>query len=187
MPTIRYANIKNDGIQSVALAAPKATVIVAHADATVAQSATELRRPLSITSNNPSAIKIGAGVRSIALRARYNAATTGVTTNPIVRVYAAEDGAVNEGSGTFNDTGADGAKFWRIDSATAGGVGQTLTCSYANDIYDTAFFYSVPVSFATTFGQTGDVGGAKYIIVVIETAAVLTGTGPAMVIEAILA
>lgn len=187
MPTTRNANIKSEAIQSVALASPKATIVLAHADATSAQSATELRRPMSITSNNTSAIKIGGGVRSIAFRARYNAATTAVTTSPVIRVYATEDGAVNEGAGSFVDTGADGAKFWRIDSSTAGGPGQTLTCSYANDTYDAAFFYSPWYSFPTTFGQTGDVAGAKWIVVAVETAAVVTGTGAAMVIEALLA
>jgi hypothetical protein len=187
MPTLRNANIRSQGVNSVALAAPKATIVVAHADPTVAQSATELRRPLSISSDNPSAIKIGPGVRSFALRARYNAATTAVSTSPIVRVYALEEGAVNASTGALVDTGADGAKFWRLDSNTAGAAGQTLTCTYASDIYDTAFFYSPWTVFTTNFSELGDIAGAGYLLVAVETAAVVTGTGAAMVIEAILA
>lgn len=143
---------------------------VSSASAT-AQTAAELIRPGSVTASAIVPIPLGKGTSRVLLRCRYTAAGT-VTTSPIIRVFAAYDNGARLITTTLVDDGT--VRYMILASA------QTVTCVAATDVRDTTYSYSVPIVLTGT-----DMLGADYLIVLVETAASISGAQDE-IIEALL-
>lgn len=139
---------------------------IANIEAT-AQSAAELVRPLSTSSTNVVPVKIGDSCTRILLRAKYPTGSA-ITTSPVVRVFALYGDPTS--AGVFADDGT--VKFLRLDATGGTTAGITITLDTTNDLKDSTYQYSSPWSLDLL-----DARGAKWILVLLETAAVHAGAG----------
>lgn len=154
------------GGSTVVAASGKATSVVAITDATAtAQTAAELMYPQSVTASAITVVKLGDGVTRALIRARLTTATTAVATSPVVRVFAI--------IGDNADDWADGVPF-RLDNLDSDAAGKTLTLpaspSNTNMLRDGTYRYSDAISLTAT-----DLQGATHLVVLVETAASITG------------
>lgn len=167
------ANVPGVGV--VVAASGKATSVIVVTDATAtAQTAAQLMSPQTVTASNITVVRLGSGVSRALIRARLATATTAVATSPVVRVYA-----IVGGGGDGWTTGVP----LRLDNADSDAAGVTLTLpgtpSTTNMLADGTYRYSDCISLTAT-----DLQGATFLVVLVETAASITGG--ACAIEAIL-
>jgi hypothetical protein len=146
-----------------------------------AESAGNLLNPTSATVNaNVVPIKVGNAVSKVVLRVRYDQGAT-VTTSPVVRFYGAycSDAVAHtiESTGVIPTTGT--CEFVRLDNADSGAAGVTLTLDATNDLRDSTYKYSDPISLTPM-----DLLGCRYLVALVSTAA-NTSTG-AVVLRALL-
>jgi len=144
-----------------------------------AQSASELLRPLSVTSSNIARLMFTGHVTRFMLRGRYNADATTAGHAGIVRVYAYFlNGTGKTESDVLPDDGT--VRIMRLDATS--GTGYTLSADPSTDFRDTTYRYTKPMEIG---GSTLiDACGASGLIVLLETAATLSGgSSPAVAVE----
>jgi hypothetical protein len=184
MPTLVRTSPIVASLTPVVAVSAKGTWATVIADAKAsANSAAELLQPLSITSNNIQPILLGLTSTSVLIRAKYATAITAMTTNPAVRIFAAYGTAVND-AGSFVNDGP--VRLVRLDAAAGGTTGRTITLDGTNDIRDSVSKYSAPLVVTSPFSAVGDLAGAQYLIVVLETAAAISAGSGAIEIEAMV-
>lgn len=144
-----------------------------HNDLTAAAETTALVRPLSSTTSSVIAFKFGGPCTSFMLRGRYPQAST-LTTNPVVRVYGVYPTA-DLGLAPITAFADDGTNHvMRLDNADASNTGVTVTMDNTNDLRDTTYRYTDPVTNAMTSGFTFDARGASWGLALTNTAAVIS-------------
>ncbi len=152
----------------------QAVPVIAVSDATAAaQSATELLTPTSIAGTAVQWIKRGAGIRGIRVRVRLTVATTVVTTAPVVRVIGAmvADGVTLPTTDSPNLSGS-GVSLRRLDNASDTAAGITL--AIAGSPSGTTALSSGTYRWGTRSDKI-DLEDCDYYIVLVETAAAITG------------
>ncbi len=153
--------------QTVVAASARGTWAVAVVDAKgTAQSATELKTPLSVTSSNIRPIVLGPTGSCVVIRGRYNVDATGGTHAGIIRVYAVY------GEPSSTGTWASGTRFVRIDGAGASSQ-YTLTVDRTNDVRDGTYCYTEPVTVSGS--SIIDARGAHAVLVLTQTASDVSG------------
>lgn len=146
-------------------------VVHSSLDAT-AETSTVLMRPSSYSNSAVFPARIHPSATRVSLMARYATGTTTVTTSPKVRVFGVygPDDAVNPSTGVIDEAKAI---LRRLDSGTSSGAGITLTLTTAasvSAINDATYRYS------DEYDITGiDLRGAKWLLVLTETAASVSG------------
>lgn len=154
---------------AVTLTSAKSDVVIANTDATTATSGAALYDPLNSGGTTILPVRLGANATRVMLRARITSATTAVATSPVVRVYAIWGGNSEDWT-----TGIMG----RIDTNDVDATGLTLslpaspstTNMTSQALGATTYRYGDWVSLDGT-----DCKGADAILVVVETAASITG------------
>lgn len=168
------ANVTSPGAAVLVAASGKTTSVLPVTIATAsAQSAAELMYPQSVTATNITVIRLGSAVSRVLVRARLTTATTAVAASPVVRVFGIIGGA---------DDWTAGVPF-RLDNLDSDAAGKTLTIpaspSDTNMLRDGSYRYSDAISLTAT-----DLQGATHLVVLVETAASITGG--ACAIEALI-
>lgn len=138
-----------------------------------AQTATELLRPLSVTSSNINVVRLSDAATRVQLRLSYPTTVTAVATQPVVRVFGVDgpDAALNS-SFNFDETNASLTAL-RLDNVDTAGTGLTLTIGLvANDLRVNDTLFSDPNSLTPI-----DTLGFKWLLVLLNTAASKTGAG----------
>jgi hypothetical protein len=164
----------NDGLTLTAPASVKGDWAIVHANlSATAESATVLMRPSSYSNANVYPARIHAAATRVTLMARYDDAVSTVTTSPRVRVYGVygPDDAVSE-AGVIDETKAI---VRRLDSADSNANGITLTLETAASegcINDGTYLYSNELASSL---DGIDLRGAKWLLVLTETAASVSG------------
>lgn len=160
MPFVTSAGGSTGG-REVVIISGKGGWQTAHLDLeATANTAAELRRPGSVTSNNVAIVELGAATR-VLYRVKYDASAT-VTTSPVIRIIGAW-GSISQSAGVLPDDGT--VRYAAIATA------QTITLNASTDQRDATNAYSAFHSAAGT-----DMLGANYAIALVETAA-NTSTG----------
>lgn len=148
-----------------------------------AESAADLLNPTSATVNATVVpIRIGQNVSKVLLRSRRPAAAT-ITTSPVVRIYGlyCTDAVAN----TIDQAGTlptDGTCIpIRLDNIDSGAAGVTITLDATNDINDGTYKYSDVISLTPI-----DLLGARYLMVLVETAANTSASAAQVILQALL-
>lgn len=155
-------------------ASVKGAWVVAHDDlSATAESSTVLMRPGSYSNTSVHPIRIHDAATRVTLRARYDDAVSTVTTSPIVRVYGVygNDDAVSS-AGVIDETKAS---LVRLDNADSNAAGITLTletAASAGCLNDGTYLYSNELASSL---DGIDLRGAKWLLVLTETAASISG------------
>lgn len=141
--------------------------LVAHDDLeAAADSAANMLKPWNISKASMHWVEVPKNATRVWVRARQDAATSAVTTSPVVRLMGA-NGMLDSTNATFSGTTtADSfAEFTRIDDAADdNGTGQTLTLATTGLLEDASFEYS---------DKKGpyDCVGCTHVAILVETAA----------------
>jgi hypothetical protein len=155
-------------------ASVKGSWVIAHDNlSATAESATVLMRPSSYSNTNVHPIYIHDGATRVTLMARYDDAVSTVTTSPVIRVYGVygPDDAVSA-AGVIDETKAT---VRRLDNADSNAAGITLTletAASAGCINDGTYLYSNELASSL---DGIDLRGAKWLLVLTETAASVSG------------
>lgn len=144
-------------------------------NALVAAGGTNLRRPLAYTGTASRWVRVPPGASFFALRARIITANE-VTTSPVVRVYGAYTSMPPSGTNhTYPDDGS--VQLARIDNEDVSGAGVTLAFPVilSDALLDGTYSYSS--TYFPRGGATprGEIRGASWLLVLVETAAVSSG------------
>jgi len=137
-----------------------------HTDLAQVNTATQLLRPSTVSTTYVIPAIVSQGTR-LRIMARTDFAVSAIATSPVIRIYGANKLPNSDGSWP------SGTIFHRIDSSNFTDVGTTVTLALAaaaqNDGATYCWSSQLPV-------DTGwDMLGAKAIMVLVETAASLTG------------
>jgi len=138
-----------------------------HSDLAQVNTATQLLRPSTVSTTYVIPAVVTQGTR-LRITARTDFAVSAIATSPVVRIYGA-DQLPDSTTGAW----PNGTIFHRIDSSNFTDVGTTVTLALAaaaqNDGATYCWTSQLPV-------DTGwDMLGAKAIMVLVETAASVTG------------
>ena len=159
-------SIKPGGPDVVYPASMNVNWFTVNTDSSQANTAAQLANPSSVSTTYVVPASVGQGTR-LRLVARMDAATSTVTTSPVVRVFGSDKEP--NSSGAF----PTGTIFHRIDSDNWNDAGTTLSLSVTANASqkDSSWNYSsaLPVS------SGWDMLGAKAIVVLVETAASVSG------------
>jgi len=141
-----------------------------HADATAtAESSATLLAPISYSNANVYPLVIGQGTL-IRFIARFARATTAVgLVSPVIRVYGC-DQVPNATTGAF----PTGAIFWRLDNSSFTAAGVTLTLGAGTTVQNDGTTYSYS---ALSSAAGYSMAGAKAVLVLVETAGVVSAGG----------
>ena len=166
--TVKSTGMESASARAVPIALSK--WFVAHDDAgDTAATAAELLHPFSEASSNVHWILVPEFATRLYIRGRTTSTLATVTTNPVVRIYGASHDPADAAST------ATATKIMRLDNADAAAAGITLTfvASRAGMLNDGTNYFTnyMPATLGWTSGYA--TGGAKYIGVLVETAAVL--------------
>lgn len=146
--------------------------LVANANATSAQSATELKLPTTISGTNFRWIKVGPSVTRVRLRLRFPVGVSAVTTSPVVRLFGAVVfDAETIPSTSTGDLSGSTVEYRRLDNTSESAAGITLTAyvpASTAGIRDATYAYS-------DLSSAYDVEGCQFVGVMVETASNLTG------------
>lgn len=125
---------------------------VCHADlSATAATAAQQANPGTVTSTNVTWVKVPDNATRFILRAKAAADISAVTTQPIVKVYAAYPTS-ELGTSSASTAWPTGTEFMRVDASTLAASGTTLTLSATANalIKDSTFIYSDPHSITGT-------------------------------------
>ncbi len=163
-----------DGLTLTAPASVKGDWTVVHANlSAAAESSTVLMRPSSYSNANVYPARIHPAATRVTLMARYDDAVSTVTTSPVIRVFGVygPDDAVSA-AGVIDETKAI---VRRLDNADSNAAGITLTletAASAGCIADGTYLYSNELASSL---DGIDLRGAKWLLVLTETAASISG------------
>lgn len=148
--------------------------VVFNSDATVAQSSAEMIALYTIPDASFRWWKVPEGATSACFAGLCNSSTTGVTTDPVIRIFGLKN------AGDFSDPIA-GADPIRLDSpADIAATGITVDFgTLVGDNFVVSDDGSTPAGYMSRLTNASgyDLQGCSYVGVCVETAAVLAGTG----------
>jgi hypothetical protein len=155
-----------------------------------ASTATELLNPLSSTKTVSQVVKVGNEGRRGIFRARYETAISASGTSSVIRlfgIYATDaqlDAASLATSTTFPTDGT--VKVKRLDSSTstAAGITVALVPGASGDLRDSTYKYSNPITLNSS--EFIDLCNCDAVLVLVETAAIVTNGTPIVEIEMLL-
>jgi len=175
-----------NSVQPVATVSARASwgITIVDAKGGTVQSASDLIRPLSVTSSNIAPIKLSRNSTRILIRGRYNQDASGGTHAGKVRIFGIYgEPSVASGVVSWSETAAgDGTnevpQVIRVDQATSD---ITLTVDLTNDVRVGNFKYTAP--FAVDSSILVDALGCDYIMGLLATQSDLTGGTPAAAVQ----
>lgn len=170
----RGGGVRTGGIPQVLVGSALNTIVQANDDARTAQTATMRYGPAGITDSTFHWVRVPAGTTRVLIRARTPIATTAVGTSPVVWLLGAmarDTEALADCAGVNDGT----VQYLRLDSATYGGTGQTLTFdatpATTDSLNDSVWFYSDVASLTAT-----DLQGCQWVGVAVATAGANTAS-----------
>ena len=178
------ANAGMGGRQPVSFVSPYREWVDANTDLEHAMADSEIREPSTIADSAVTWIKVGEGVSSALLRAKYTQAISAAATSPGVRVVGAwlpnkPEMGIEEFRDTYSSTFSSDSTadnygvFLRLDNADNDDATETtISIDPTHDFIDDDFKYSDPTSLTNI-----DLQGCQFVTVFCTTAASVTGTG----------